>query len=88
MIPCASVSLMHFRIFFFHSPGSISIGTASALNRAKTIEMNLMLKGTKSKTWSPFFNPYWFNPEATRELSSLNSRNEIEVPVCDSVIAV
>ena len=88
MIPCASVSLTQLRIFFFPSPGSISMGIAPALNRANATEMNFMLKGIKSKTRSPFLNPYWFNPEAMRELSSSNSWNEMEVPVCDSVTAV
>ena len=88
MIPCGSVSLIHFSMFFFPSPGSISIGTTPALNREKAREINLMLKGRKSKTRSPFFNPYLFNPEAMQELSSFNSLNETEAPECDSTIAV
>ena len=73
MIPCGSVSLIHLRTFLFPKPGSISIGTVPALNKAKTIEMNLIPKGTKSKIRSPFLNPYWFNPEAVFELLRSNS---------------
>ena len=88
MTPCALVSSIHFRIFFLPSPGSIIIGIAPALKRAKQVEINFMLKGINSKMRVPFLSPYCFKPEAMLELSSSYSLNEMEVSVRESVIAV
>ena len=67
-----STFLMHFKRFDNPIPGSISIGIAPILKRAKARVINSGLGFTISSARWPFSIPSLWSPEAYRLLSSLS----------------